>query len=87
MRISAIAISCMLPLFAACGDDRGQAGDPCTTSAECADGLLCDTALSPPACAKTGGPRPDFAGVDLFGVDLAGADFSANMSADLSQQD
>jgi len=90
-----------LALVAGCSDDLAKEGEACSTSAECAPGLLCDSARDPAVCAKTGGPRPDLAGVDLAGIDLsevdlagadlAGADLAAPQGdlalADLAQVD
>ena len=89
-RIVATVFLCA-PLFAACGDDLKSEGEECITSSECGPGLLCDTALSPPACARMGAPRPDLAGADLSGpkedlagADLAGLDLSANPAIDMA---
>ena len=57
-----LATACCLTI--SCADDLGAAGDLCTTSADCAAGLLCDTAQSPPVCASMSSPRPDLAGVE-----------------------
>ena len=67
----ALLAACVL--CAACGSDLGQAGDPCTTSAECQEGLLCDTTRAPPTCENMLSPHPDLAGADLTGFDLSGA--------------
>jgi hypothetical protein len=63
-------------LCAACGSDSGDQGDPCSTSADCNDGLLCDTTRSPPTCESMLSPHPDLAGADLSGAvnDLAHED-------------
>jgi len=66
----ALLAACLL--CAACGPDLGSAGDPCSTSADCADGLLCDVTRSPPVCASMLDPHPDLAGADLEGLDLSG---------------
>ena len=84
----ALVSSIAFAMLAACGGDLGGDGDPCSTSAECDDGLLCDTTQSPAVCAKMLAPRPDLAGADLAGAshDLAGADLSATPH-DLSHAD
>ncbi len=84
-RVRALLLAGSLAL-AGCGADLGAAGDPCTTSADCGPGLLCDTTQSPAVCAKMLSPHPDLAGQvsddlsasadDLAGRDLAGADLA-----------
>ena len=74
----------------ACSSVSGVAsGLPCTTSAECQAGLICDITSSPPICAGTilhirdlstsdqrAADMPEVA-ADMAGEDLAGADLSA----------
>jgi hypothetical protein len=58
-----------------CGDDLLGVGQTCTSSGECADGLLCDFGHHPPVCAPSGTlrdlavPRPRDGSVDLNAVD------------------
>jgi hypothetical protein len=40
-----------LLLLAGCGDPPYPAGHACHSSAECANGLICDYGANPPACA------------------------------------
>ena len=69
--------------LAACDSGLVGEGGECTTSDECAAGLLCDFSKTPHVCAKNGSlttdlaTPPDFrAVVDLAGADFAGADFA-----------
>ena len=89
-------------MAAGCGTDPVVEGAQCKTSAQCAAGLLCDTAQRPAVCVTMGGPHPDLATsgptADLAGMavggDMAGADLSAAMTdlsmvalPDLAQRD
>jgi hypothetical protein len=82
----------MLAIGGCSSDGLAAAGQPCTASAECGAGLLCDFGKTPHVCAtkesialdmamKLDGAADlgvrDLGAVDLQGIDLAGADLSA----------
>ncbi len=87
----------LLALFAvgagACGAGLSPAGGTCTSSEECAAGLICDFGKAPHVCAQMGtlatdlsvpvmgemGPMPD------GGPDLASGDLAVPPNADLAQ--
>ena len=53
MRARSFALLALLVSLPACGDGNlAGEGKPCSTSAECADGLVCDYGKSPPVCAS-----------------------------------
>ncbi len=65
-------------LLAGCGDDNlAGVGQPCSSSGECAQGLLCDFGRKPHVCEPQETVKgedlsvpPDLAGDDLAGEDL-----------------
>ena len=67
-----------LLMCAACSDNLGGVGQQCTTSGDCAPGLLCDFGKKPHVCEPMGEVKPpDMAvPVDLAGDDFAGEDLS-----------
>ena|SRR5579871_3040727 len=82
-------VAALLLLVAGCDAGLVGEGGECTTSEECASGLLCDFSKTPHVCAKMGSLTTDFSTPprDLSIVDLAGADLSAAMSMDLASGD
>jgi hypothetical protein len=79
-----LGATALATVLAGCGGSQGAAGDPCTTSADCDPGLLCDTTQSPAICQTMLTPMPDLSGTvahdlsaaveDLAGADLTGVD-------------
>ena len=66
-----------LLLVAACDDDNlAGVGQPCSSSGDCAAGLLCDFGRKPHVCEPAGTVKPPDLSVsndDLAGEDLANA--------------
>lgn len=100
---SLIAVVLATGALSGCTSEHALAGQACISSAQCAEGLLCDTTQTPAVCADKLGSRPngfadastgyDFAGLagqDLSGVappDLASSAPDLATAPDLAQPD
>ena len=58
--VLAIVVPVAIAIGVACGGGTGlkQAGDTCSASSECDEGLVCDLGADPHVCAGMGTPPP-----------------------------
>lgn len=65
MNNAPIAMIVALTALLGCGETAlKRTGEPCSASAECGTGLICDYGVEPHICSATGTPLPDAPVVD-----------------------